>query len=194
MNRVRPRQRRVRAIWLSAVAIALCGATVQLAQASDDRVPAAMVKAAFLYNFAKLAEWPVNSLAPDGSLAVCTNDTAVADSLAQLLKARDAHDHAIDVRRVRIDSAEIRSCHLLYVCDLNQARLAQLVETVNGASVLTVSDFERFAALGGVVQFVEDGGRLRFAINLDSMRRHRLQLSSRLLALASIVKDEAGVH
>jgi hypothetical protein len=174
--------------------LALLCAVAGPAHAEEGSVSAAALKAAFLYNFGKLVDWPSNAMGADGPLVICTNDVAVADSLQQLLKAHESGGRGIDVRRVSVDSVQVRGCHVLYVRDLNAVRAVQLVDTLSGAAVLTVSDFGRFAGLGGVVQFVEDGGRLRFAVNIDSMRRHRLQLSSRLLALASIVKDEPSVH
>jgi hypothetical protein len=78
----------------------------------------------------------------------------------------------------------------LYLWNLDAPQSRRLVDALGGAPVLTVSDFNRFAALGGVVQFVYENGRLRFAINLAAMRRQGLRLSSKLLALASIVEDD----
>lgn len=85
---------------------------------------------------------------------------------------------------------QLRGCHILYLWNLDADQSRRLVEGLGGAPVLTVSDFNRFAALGGVVQFFNENGRLRFAINLAAMRRQGLRLSSKLLALASIVEDE----
>ena len=39
--------------------------------------------------------------------------------------------------------------------------------------------------------FVE-GGKMRFAINPVSMLRARLHISSKVMALAEVVKDESG--
>ena len=55
--------------------------------------------------------------------------------------------------------------------------------------MLTVSDVERSASYGAVIELYKEGGRLRFAINIDSMARSRIKVSSRLLDLAKIVRD-----
>jgi len=158
--------------------------------AAEQGVEAAAVKAAFLYNFAKFAEWPADSRTPDGPLILCTNDTAVAESLSPLVKGRDVNGRPLEVRRISADSVQLRGCHILYLWNLDAHQSRRLVEGLGGAAVLTVSDFNRFAALGGVVQFFNENGRLRFMINLAAMRRQGLRLSSKLLALASIVEDE----
>ena len=57
--------------------------------------------------------------------------------------------------------------------------------------MFTVSDFDGFASLGGVAQLFIENGKVRFAINPASALRARLQISSKVLALAKLVKDEA---
>jgi len=162
----------------------------QTSDALDEPVGSSAVKAAFLYNFAKFAEWPADSIAQGAPLIACTNDTAVADSLERLLKGHDVNGRTLEVRRISADSVQLRGCHMVYVWNVNAAQSRRLVDALSGAAVLTVSDFSRFAALGGIVQFVDENGRLRFAINIAAMRRQRLQLSSKLLSLASIVEDD----
>ena len=54
--------------------------------------------------------------------------------------------------------------------------------------VLTVSDGNGFAAAGGIIELYVDKGRMRFAINLDAVEQSGLNLSSRLLGLARIVR------
>ena len=44
--------------------------------------------------------------------------------------------------------------------------------------------------MGGVAQLMLDSGRMRFAFNVDAAQRARLKISSKLLSLARIVKDE----
>ena len=45
-----------------------------------------------------------------------------------------------------------------------------------------------------VANFFVDHGKMRFAVNIESAHRARLQVSSRLLGLATIVKDEPHVR
>lgn len=58
--------------------------------------------------------------------------------------------------------------------------------------MLTVSDADTFASIGGIVQVLVENGKMRFRINPRSAKRARLQLSSRLLALAELVEEEVS--
>ncbi len=64
---------------------------------------------------------------------------------------------------------------------------------LNGSSVLTVSDMPQFSRQGGMVQFILDGSRVRFEINLASAERAGLTLSSELLKLAVNVRKSSAL-
>jgi hypothetical protein len=161
-------------------------------RAQSTTVPA--VKAAFLYNFAKFAEWPADILAPGQRLSLCViGDNAVTDALKQTIKGHTIESHELTVQVVNADGP-IRSCHLLYAGGLDAKQAIQLIDALKGAPVFTVSDGDKFAELGGVAQLILENDRMRFAINVASAQRARLQLSSKLLSLAKIVKDEHYVQ
>jgi hypothetical protein len=148
------------------------------------------LKAAFLYNFAKFTEWPPDVLPPGTPLVLCVaSDSHVHEALEAITRGRDVEGHPVVVRKVDARE-EFQSCHLLYVDDLNTKRAGQLVERLKGAPVLSVSDFQRFAQLGGSAHLFVEDGRMRFAVNLEATQRTKLRLSSRLLSLAQIVKDD----
>jgi hypothetical protein len=148
------------------------------------------LKAAFLYNFVKFAEWPAEAVTSDGALRLCVlGDEAVGIALEQTVKDRQVDGHPLTVVRVNVNSA-LSSCHVLYVTGLDRRRSAQLIERVKGAPVFTVSDLDAFATFGGVGQLFVENGKMRFALNPTSAQRARLRISSKLLALAKVVKDE----
>ena len=152
------------------------------------------LKAAFLYNFAKFAEWPADALAPTQRLSLCVVGVdAVADALEQTIKGHTIEGHDLSVQVVTADGP-IRSCHLLYAGGLDSRQSIQLIDALKGAPVFTVSDGDNFAELGGVAQLILEKDRMRFAINVAAAQRARLQLSSKLLSLATIVKDERHVQ
>ena len=163
--------------------------------ASAQTATAPTLKAAFLYNFAKFTEWSADALAPGEPLVLCViNDRAVGEMLADLTKGRSIDGHALVVSTMKPDSAALATCRLLYTSGLDAARSATLLESVAGTPALTVSELDKFAERGGVAQLIVDKGTMGFSVNLDAMRRARIVLSSKLLSLARIVKDEPNVR
>jgi len=153
--------------------------------------PESALKAAFLYNFVKFAAWPTVAAPPDSALKLCVlGDEAVEIALEQTVKDRQVDGHALAVASVKVEGA-LGSCHVLYVTGLDRRGSVQLIERVKAAPVFTVSDLDAFAALGGVGQLFVENGKMKFALNPTSAQRAGLRLSSKLLALAKIVKDES---
>ena len=81
------------------------------------------------------------------------------------------------------------TCHVLYLAGGDLKRSTEVVGTLKGVFVLTVSDTARFAQTGGMVELFVEDGRMRFAVNVDALQRARVRLSSRVLTLAKIVRD-----
>jgi hypothetical protein len=153
-------------------------------------VTAPMLKAAFLYNFANFAEWPVGALAPAQPLSLCVvGDNAVADALTQTIKGRKVDNHELTVEVLKADGP-IRWCHLLYVSGLDSKQAGQLLDVLKNSPAFTVSDGERFAEMGGVAQLILENDRMRFAVNVAAAQRAQIKISSKLLTLAKIIKDK----
>jgi len=173
----------VAAVALSLTLACAAGSGAQTAKESE-------LKVAFLYNFAKFIEWPPEALPPNAPMTLCVaGDAGVSEALDQTVKGRSINGHDIVVAKPALD-ASAKSCHLLYVSGLDAKRAQQLIQALAGAPVFVVSDFDRFAQSGGVANFFRDSDRMRFAINVDAAHRARLHVSSRLLALATVVKDD----
>jgi hypothetical protein len=149
------------------------------------------VKAAFLYNFVKFIEWSDDRAT--GPVTVCIiGSPAVTESLKLAAQQHKADERPLAVVQVASDTVP-KLCHLVYVAESDEHIARHWLAALSGSTAFTVSDCERFARLGGVANFFVQDGRLRFAVNVDAARRASLRISSRMLALAAIVRDEPGI-
>lgn len=175
---------------------ALCGVFLVLfgwgARADAQDVTEVTLKGAFLFNFARFTEWPADALHPDTAVSACVlGDRAVGDAFAKTVKGKQLGGRNIAVTNIAPDGS-IPPCHLLYLSGVTESRIAQIVSTLRDTPVLTVSDSDTFTKRGGIVQFFVESGKMKFRINSRSAKRARLQLSSRLLALAEVVDEEVA--
>jgi hypothetical protein len=147
------------------------------------------VKAAFLYNFLRYTEWPADANPGPGVplLIGVLGDESLDRTLGAVLRGKTVQGRLLEVRRVRL-GPEARVSHLLFVSASERVRVGQVLDAVRGAPVLTVGETDGFAQAGGVINFVLEEGRVRFEVNQEAAQRARLRLSSRLLALARIVR------
>lgn len=155
------------------------------------------VKAAFLAKFAKFTDWPAEVLPVDAPITFCVmGDDEVAGAIERLDRTRAGQGREAKVLRLRVDilsrreDATVRSCHMLYVSGLDSKLWPVLLNAIEGAPVFSVSDSEGFAERGGVAALYVELKKMRFAINVDTIRRSGLHLSASVLSLARIVKDD----
>ena len=147
------------------------------------------IKAAFMYNFAKFVQWPDAAFGqPQSPLILCVMGEDGFGPALETIDRKLAQGHELQVRR-RIRLEDAKACHILFVADSERTRLAAVLHSVSGASVLTVSDIDRFAELGGVIGLYNVDNKLRFSINPEQARSASLQVNSQLLKLAKIVHD-----
>jgi len=155
-----------------------------VACAQDVTEPA--LKAAFIYNFAKFTEWPADVAPAAGPFVMCVlGDAAVGDALERAVKGRVVAGRSMAVSRVA-PAGPPRVCRVLYASGVTAGEAAQLVAGLRDVPVLTISDVEGFTALGGIAQLFFEHGLLRFSVHVGSAKRARLQISSKLLALATL--------
>jgi len=151
------------------------------------------LKGAFLFNFARFTEWPADVFHRNSPISACVvGDRAMGDSFSETVKGKLLGGRTITVTFVAA-TMPLPTCHLLYVSGVADTRVTEIVSTVRDVPVLTVSDADTFTKRGGIIQIFVEGGKMKFRINAKSAKRARLQLDSRLLALAEVVDDAAAV-
>jgi hypothetical protein len=157
--------------------------------AAQSAVTIPELKAAFVFNLVKFVEWPGDAV-EIGPLTICVlGDAALADGLDHTVKkGRTINGREVLVLRVKADG--LRPCHVLYLTGVAPRRLEQIIDELKSAPVLTVSDTDQFAQEGGIAGLLVDGGKIRFAVNVEASQRARLHISSKLLNLATIVRDD----
>ena len=165
------------------IAIAIIPLMPMPAAAQDVTEPA--LKAAFIYNFAKFTEWPADAIASGAPLVLCVlGDAAIGRALERAVRGQTLAGHSIGVSQAEPTGLLPKGCHIAYISSVTPSRAAGVVAGLRDAPVLTISDVDGFTELGGIAQFFFENGQLRFDVQIASARRARLEISSRLLALA----------
>jgi hypothetical protein len=163
---------------------------LSIAPLDGQNVTESSLKAAFIYNFAKFTEWPQDVLPATASFVACVlGDAAVGAALERATRGRLLSGRTISVAQVRVEGP-LQTCHLLYVSGVGTAAAVHVLTVVQSMPVLTIGDIDEFTDVGGMAHVFVENGQMRFDLNYESAKHARLQLSSKLLALASHVWDE----
>jgi len=143
------------------------------------------IKAAFLFNFAKFVEWPLEAFAEPTSPFVIGifGENTVADDFERTIRAKTVNNRSFIIKEIGF-LPEARNCHILFINSSEKKRFSEIFESLRGVSVLTVGETERFVETGGIINFVKESDKIRLQINEDAAKSAGLKISSKLLSLA----------
>lgn len=149
------------------------------------------VKAAFLYHFVQFTEWPEQMFPQkDSRIRICVyGENPFNGFLKQVFDGKSVNAHQFLIQ-YRISTAEIESCHVVFVNRKIEVEKKAVQRDLQRSRALIVGESESFLQYGGMIQFVLEENKVRFAVNPDALKRNNIHMSSKLLRLAKIVKSE----
>jgi hypothetical protein len=145
------------------------------------------VKAAYLYRFASYVEWPVEASPSEPFIIAVAGAGGVAEQLDALSPSMTVRGRPVEVRRIS-QAKELRGVHVLFVGAKALRRTRALRRAALDNPILIVTDDPRGLDAGGVINFVEANGDLRFEVSLIAADRAQLRIDSALLAVATRVE------
>lgn len=150
------------------------------------------VKANYLYKFAPFVSWPASAFSSASStFNLCVlGDDPFGRVLDDAVAGQAVGGHPIAVHRPASTSAAT-SCHVLYLGRAQGRTGSDVLRSLRGAPVLTVTD-QRNGGSGGMVHFVLRDGRVRFTLDVKAAQASRLGLGSKLQALAASPRSGDG--
>jgi hypothetical protein len=146
------------------------------------------VEAVYLYQFGKFVQWPAKTDSPGNAFPVCVIGRDPFGAVLDNTVAGETINN-LPIKAERIgNAADARHCRILYISPSEDARIGDILDGLQNAPVLTVSDAPDFAERGGMIQFLLQEDRVRFEINVGTAQKAGLSLSSQLLKVAAAIR------
>lgn len=152
-----------------------------------------LLKAAFLYNFAKFVHWSDTAFrSPDEPVLLCILGNSPFGNALQTIENREViPERNLSVKLCR-DIGEISVCHILFISSSESENLSSILSATQTMPMLTVSDSQGFAQRGVMINLVKTDNKLRFEINTEAVNKMPFTLSSNLLKLAIIINPASS--
>lgn len=154
------------------------------------------VKAAYLYNFAQFVDWPKSAFAGDTSPLVIgvVGDDPFGDSLDDAVSGKTASGHPLSVKRFgafdAAHAAALAHCQMLFIAYSEKDHLRDILQALDGAKTLTVSEIDRFPMKGGMIQFDQVGDKITLDVNPSAAKHAGLSMRAQLLQVSKIQGSE----
>jgi len=180
--------------WLRKAAGILAGAYFLAAALEAHPEPVVtehQVKAIFLFNFAKYVDWPAEAFATETAPIIIgvLREGDFKNDLQRAVEGKSVNGRTITIKHVEADD-EIKSCHILFISAADNARAEEILAKTKALPILTVGENEKFMAKGGIINFTMKAGNVRLEIELNAARQSKLQISSKLLSVADVVRGK----
>ena len=151
-----------------------------------------LIKAGFIYNFANLVQWPQTAFAqPDSPIVIgILGEDPFGAVIDHALEGKKVNGRGFVIKRLK-SASDLNECHILYVSSADITNPGEILHSLKGLPILTIGEMPGFAKRGGIINLVLDNERVRFEVNIDAAKQADLNISSRLLALATIIQPAA---
>jgi hypothetical protein len=176
--------------FLFASLLAFCLPTPPARAQGHPRPTEYQLKAQYLTDFGRFVKkWGNRSLpGPEQSFDLCIlGQDPFGPALDAAARGEAIAGAPLVVRRIArpLDAA---GCRILFIGASDSPQLSAALAALGNSPVLTVADMPDFVHQGGMIEFVLDGNRVKFEINLGAAQRAGLSLSSDLLKVARVVR------
>lgn len=145
-------------------------------------LPEYALKSAYLYNFALLTEWVEAEETTKFHLCFYKKDFGTASYMLNGKKVQDKEIHTSTIDTLE----EAQQCQMVFIREAYKEDTQKLVEKLAGKQILIVSENEQ--TNNAHITILKDHTKLAFTINMQSLQKTELHLSSRLLKLAKKVE------
>ena len=174
----------------------LCGlaACALLAHAPAAEAPSEyQIKAVFVFNFSHFVEWQPKEFASATAPFVIgiVGEDPFGPRLDEAVRGERIDSHPLIVQRYR-NAGEVGDCQILVIDRSEGPHLREILHALDHRATLTVSELDRAAERGVMIQFATENNRIRLRVNADAARAAGLSVSSKLLRLAEIVSTTQG--
>lgn len=146
------------------------------------------LKAASVLNCIRFTSWPTSAFSSAKAPLVIgiVGTDPFGKQLDELVAGEVVHNRSLIVKRLRADE-DLRLCHAVFVAESEREHLPALLLQLKGNPVLTVSTLNGFAQQGGMINLLQTGAETKLEINQAGAEKANLQISGKLLSLATIV-------
>lgn len=151
----------------------------------DDQMEINRIKSAYLYNFLKYIEFPLNDENQlQSAYKVCVLGKDPFGIALDGVAGRRAKGKQVIIQRLE-SIQQIDTCHILYISASEKESLEAIIHATQSKPILTVSDINDFVVKGGMVAFISQE-KIRLEINLNNVQKTDIKISALLLEIAKL--------
>lgn len=150
------------------------------------------LKAAFMINFARYTPQLMDKTSTS-ELIICSSDEKFITANHSSLKNNNTHIVPIVIPTFENQydyTKEIKKCHIIFISKPQTAYWLEHLKDYTPDSQYIIGETKDFLEHTGHIRFFVSGGKIRFEISTDRLKKSGLDLSSKVLRMGLITKHK----
>ena len=143
------------------------------------------VKAAFIFHFINFTRWPDHQNNKE-TRNICIYGDDSFEARLQILANANLQNKPVEIFP-DIGLENSAECHIIFVDSSKKEHLTEIISYLHNKPILTVSDIDSFALNKGMIGFRIKSGKVKLEVNLESVRKSGIRLSSNLIEVARVI-------
>lgn len=175
--------------WCGSLLILLAPACAHGQEASEYQV-----KAAYLLNFARSAQWPPGFLPDDNTpliIAVFGGDEEFVNALKGIVAGKVIGTHPIAVKHLRAGDNPT-AFHLVFFRASERKNTPAVIATLKENNSLLVGEDPAFLRDGGMINLILDKGKIQFEVAQTALDQSNIHFSAMFLSRAKTISDSSN--
>lgn len=167
-------------VWAFCLVGIFGGGMLNACHALQNRMQNAGTKASFLVKFARYVTWPSAS----GTILICViGPDPFGSGLRKAVSGKTVGNRKLAAKYLK-SGAGTGGCEILFVSPKLGGNSIRAIIRRSGRGTLTVGDASGFISKGGMIEFLDEGARVKFKVDPEKAKQKGLKISSKLLELA----------
>jgi len=142
------------------------------------------VYAGVIFHIMKYVEWPSQGAMNTMSVGVL-NDNQLTVALNKVAEGKRVIFKNIEVVKFS-DLANLKNTNILFVPQKMTADLGEIINNVSTKEILVISEKKTKEQMGASINFIEEGGKMRFEVYVEVFAKTDLKMSEQLKKYAII--------
>ena len=139
----------------------------------------------FMYQFTRYITWPSS----EGQFVIgVLGETPVRAALDKMASTKKVNGKRRIVILTFPEVANIKNCHMIFIPSGQRSKIGAVSAKLKGKPVVIVSESKGLALKGAHINFFTKSSKVKFEMNLATMKASKLEVTGRFKDLAVIVK------
>jgi hypothetical protein len=139
------------------------------------------LKAAYIYNFATMSNYPSSAQGSEFIIAVMGNSSVIAE-LELIAKTKKVGSQSIVVKKIN-SPGEIGNAHILFIPDDQKGKIADAISKTSSTHTVVVAETSGSCSKGAIFNLLLADQKIRFEVNEPKANAKGIKLAANLVKL-----------